>query len=263
MKTQSASRMHVILAECIIMMAIACILPVYASSVPPADVVKEAHMFVPNAVYKYTTKGAYVFGKNGMYVFVDAKTQRVNNFFWDRSVFPVKKTRIIDINTAEKKVRAFIKERRIDTTGWLLLVKKPSYHVNDELEYTFEFGKKSADGQIDLPSHINISIDSYGNMREYYYNDSPVTISLNPRYTRSELINIAMEATKQKNPKLKSFDLSVRDRYGEIKKQMLLAEIWLRGEPTTKISDDWATDQGFIINAHTGEIISTLGIAGH
>lgn len=263
MRTGNQYHLCLISAAIIILSIMMSAIPSLASTVPPSEAIREAHVFVPNAVYKYTSKGAYMFGKNGTYVFVDTKMQRVNWFFWDRSVFPVKKTKIIDIITAEKKARAFIRDRRIDTAGWLLLVKKPSYHVNDELEYTFEFGKKSADGQIALPSFINISINSYGNMREYYYKNSPVTISLNPRYTRSELINIAMKATKQKNPKLKSFDLSVRDRYGEIKKQMLLAEIWLRGERKTKITDYWATDQGFVINTHTGEIISTLGILSH
>ena len=256
-------QMHSTLKLLMIFFTIIYAIPAYASSMPPPDIIKEAQVFVPNAVYKYATKGTYVFGRNGNYVFVDAKTQRVNNFFWDRSVFPVKKTKIIDINAAEKKVRDFIRDRRIDTMGWLLFVKKPAYHVNNELEYTFRFGKKSADGQIDLPSFLDISIDSYGNMRDYAYKDSPVTISLNSKYTRIELINIAMEATKQKNPKLKSYRLYVADRYENVKKQMLLAEIWLRGEPTTKMTDYWATDQGFIINAHTGEIISTMGIAAH
>lgn len=92
--------------------------------------------------------------------------------------------------------------------------------------------------------------------------DSPVTISLEPSYSKEQLLQIALRATSQKNPKLKSYRLYVADRYENIRKQMLLAEIWLHGD-LTPTGMDFSRKEGFIIDAHTGEIISTMGIASH
>jgi len=261
MAKEYTSRIHFASQLLMVFFTIIYAIPAYASSMPPPDVIKEAQVFVPNAVYKYATKGTYVFGRNGNYVFVDAKTQRVNWFTWPSN--PIKGKGDFDMKTAETRVRVFLKDRRIDLSEWILLRKIILSPVHNQPEHNFTFGKKTPDGMITLPSFISISMDSDGNFTSYTYKDSPVTISLEPTYSKDQLLQIAFKATKQKNPKLKSYRLYVADRYENIRKQMLLAEIWVRGEPRTKITDYWATDQGFIINAHTGEIISTMGIAAH
>ena len=255
MKTRLLHRLNIVIGVLITLPAITWIAPAYASSRPPSDVIKEAQVFVPNAVYKYTTKGAYVFGRNHNWVFVDIKTGRVYSFIWPFN--PVRSKNHIDQKTAETRIRAWLADRKIELGGWLLLGKKIySGNINRSV-YNFEFGKKTPDGEITLPSRIIISIDSDGNLGEYSYMDSPVTVSLKQTYSKEELMRIAFKATRQKNAKLKSYRLYIGETFGDVKKQMLLAEIWLRGAPTIT-GIDCSRDDGFIINAHTGKVIGNL-----
>lgn len=226
-----------------------------AASVPPVEVIHEARHFIPNAVFKKTVetkKGTYYeFGHKNQRVLVDAKTGKVNDFTWP---YPLAKGKNhIDRKTAESRIRTWLKDRGIDLTRWTLFDKKTIYESN----YNFFFGKKTSDGII-LNSHLYIVMRSDGKLLDYSYSNNPITISLKPNFTKQELIDIAFKNVKLKNAKIKSFNISVADRFDNIDKQMLLATIWFKGD--SKIPE--SSEVGIIINAHTGEVITLMGKAG-
>ncbi|MHB1000143.1 MAG: hypothetical protein ACYC27_12935 [Armatimonadota bacterium] len=221
---------------------------------PPYDIIREANFFIPNPEFKEkinTKKGAYyVFERNYNRVLVNARTGKVENFVWS---YPQKKEKTyVDQETAETRIRAWLKDRKIDLTGWNFF-KNNTYGDN----HLFSFGKKTPDG-IMLNSHLEITMDSHGNFVSYIYMNNPITISLKPKYSKEKLIGIAFKEAKQKNEKLKSYRMRVVDRHGDIERQMLLAEIWIKGDATHPHVCG-SGEQGFEINAHTGEIIASMG----
>jgi len=260
MKTRLLHHLHIVISVLITLPAITWIVPAYASSMPPPDVIKEARYFIPNAVYKKTviTKdyAYYEFGRNMHRVLVDVKTGKVESFYWSYHLLKPKND--VDQKTAEKRIRVWLKDRKIDITGWLLLKKSSLSSGNNGFDHRFHFGRKTPDNLITLPSYLDIIMDSDGILRSYSYHSSPVVVSIKPSFSRRQLIRRAIGAAHLINAQAVKYELSVRDadmRKGS--RQILCASIELQGNITNPgvCGSGWAE---ILIDAHTGKVIADM-----
>lgn len=261
MKTRLFHHRHIVICVLIILLAITCILPVYASSMPPTDVIHEAHLFIPNAGYKGIVKtrfgDAYKFGRKYEFVYVYLDTGKVRGFSW--KIQHIKKKTHVDLQTAEIRIRAWLKMRHIDLNGWFLLSRETHRRGDDRYEHTIMFSRKTPDGVLLRNSIILISMDSYGDFWNYSYANSPLKISTKPAFSKKQLIKKAISAARLKNAKVVTYKLYVADRYNGEKPeiQTLCAEVELQGDITEPgvCGSGWAE---ITINAHTGDVIADM-----
>lgn len=232
--------------------------PAQAAPVPPADVIREVKFFNPDVVYKKTIEtknGAYYeFGRKYKRVYVNVKTGKVNNYSWPYN--HIKGKNDVDQKTAEMRIRAWLKDRKVSLAGWTSYRKETHEIATDLSEHMFEFVKKARDGII-LDSRIAISMYSDGNLGRYLYIDNPVTISLKPKYSKRKFVSIAIRNSKLKNAGLKSYELRVSHKHYDMSNQTLYAVIVIKGNPAHPEiagSDEVTT----IIDAHTGKVTDTL-----
>lgn len=243
---------------CIIYVIIISAIPAYASTEPPADAIREARLFVAGAIYKYTIMSrngnVYVFGSNHIQIKIDAKTRKVSSITWPRKRYSGKMR--FDLDNAESLIRSWLKKRNVNLSGWILLDKGTFSPAHDRATRRFVFVRMTNDGITLRNAAIDVSMDSDGNMISYAFFDNPVTVSLKPSFTKKELIQKAIHASKLRNANMLNYQLTVYNKYENINKQMLCAEIYLRGNSIMNKSG--MTEYSVIIDAHSGNVLSII-----
>lgn len=220
-------------------------------STPPSQIVQQALSFADGhpLIFQGKTKIAwqecYVFAGDVGSIYVDTLTGKVTAAFYKLSM---PKGEQITQEEAEKKVMSWLTERGITLKGWILEERKLYDRGSAGKEYVFRWVKRLSEG-IYLPCVLEVAVGEDGTIRSFWRIERETEIPLKPLIKAEKATEIAMQASKFVQGRVKVIRRDMRVWFNEKGKQCLWWEITLQKDKL------W---RQVILNAHTGELVAVL-----
>lgn len=218
---------------------------------PPSNIVQQALRFADGYPLAFQGKAkiawqeCYIFSGDIGNIYVDTLTGQVTAAFYKLSV---PRGEQITQEEAEKKAKFWLMEHGITLSGWILEERRLYDRGSAGKEYVFRWAKRSPEG-IYLPCILKVAVGGDGAIRYFWRVERETEIPLKPLVKAEKAIEIAVQAGKLAQGRVRVTRKHLRVWFNEKGHQCLWWEITLR---------EGDLQRQVILNAHTGELVAAL-----
>ena len=218
---------------------------------PPSNIVQQALRFTEGHPLAFQGKAkiawqeCYIFSGDIGSIYVDTLTGQVTAAFYKLSMT---RREQITQEKAEREVKSWLMERGITLSGWILEERRVYDRGSAGKEYVFRWVKRSPEG-IYLPCILKVVVGEDGAIRYFWRVERETEIPLKPLVNTEKAIEIAMQAAKLAQGRVRVTRRHLRVWFNEKGQQCLWWEITLQGDDLQR---------KVILNAYTGELVAVL-----